>query len=125
MNVKEPPLLQEHCIYDLCALHDMASGNDGFIISLVKIFLETIPPNSKEMVEAAQKGNWDMVSKLAHKLKSTIDMMRMETIKQEIRTIEWDAKNHVNKESLLKLVTIVDKTIMIAASQLREEFDLP
>src|SRR4051812_5312515 len=110
--------------YDLAALHEMSGGNQEFILSLIRIFLDTIPPNSKEMLQCSKDGNWDMVSKLAHKLKSTIDMMRMESIKQDIRVIEMDARNQVNKELIVALVKKVDLIITATARQLRNEFQL-
>ncbi|WP_207492563.1 Hpt domain-containing protein [Aridibaculum aurantiacum] len=111
-------------LYDLGALHDMSGGNKEFILSLVKIYLDTIPANSAEMVHACMGGNWDMVSKLAHKLKSTIDMMRMTTITQDIRTIELDAKNQVNKEILPNLVNKVDEVLNAVAADLKQVFSL-
>ena len=111
-------------LYHLGALQDISAGNHDFTISLVKIFLETIPANSAEMVQACKDGNWIMVSKLAHKLKSTIDMMRIKSIAQDIRTLELDGKSNVNKDALPALVKKVDEVINEASAQLKEEFDL-
>ena len=111
-------------LYDLGALKDISSGNHEFTISLVKIFLDTIPANSAEMVQASADGNWIMVSKLAHKLKSTIDMMRIKSIAQDIRILELDGKSNVSKDNLPALARKVNVVILKASNQLREEFDL-
>jgi HPt (histidine-containing phosphotransfer) domain-containing protein len=117
-----PP--QQAYTYDLTLLHDMAGNNQEFVISLIQIFLDTIPVNSLEMEQACSEGRWDMVSKLAHKLKSTVDMMRISSIVQDIRTIELDAKNQVNKEMVTRLVYKVNEIIQLTAVQLKEEFNL-
>jgi CheY-like chemotaxis protein len=109
-------------LYDLKVVEEIASGNKDFILSLVNIFLETIPQNSTEMLEAGERGEWDRVSKLAHKLKSTIDTLDITTIKTDIRTIELDAKKQLNVEAIKKLIFKVNKIIHTTAEQLRSQF---
>ncbi len=111
-------------LYDMAQLEEIAAGNQDFIISLANIFLQTIPDNSIDMVGAANAGNWDMTSKLAHKLKSTIDSMNMLSIKTDIRTIELDAKNKKNIESIPTLVNKVNKVIQKVALQLRADYNI-
>lgn len=111
-------------LYDMAQLEEIAAGNQDFIISLANIFLQTIPENSNDMVASAKSGNWDMTSKLAHKLKSTIDSMNMLSIKTDIRTIELDAKNKKNIESLPTLVEKVNRVIQQVALQLRADYNL-
>ena len=110
--------------YDLAAIYEMASGNNEFVLTLVNIFLDTIPANSRELLRASEVGDWDTVSKLAHKLKSTVDMMRMTQIQQDIRTLELDAKNHVNKEYLPVLAKKVNDVISASSKQLAIDFNL-
>lgn len=111
-------------LYDFKLLEEIAAGNTDFLISLAKIYLDTIPENSKEMVAAAKSGNWDMVSKLAHKLKSTVDSLSIVSVSQNIRTLEMDAKNKVNTEALTRMTVKVDNILQMVAVQLKEEFDL-
>ena len=119
----EQPIIAEK-LYDMAQLEAMASGSQEFLISLSKIFLQTIPPNSSDMVQYAKSGNWDMTSKLAHKLKSTIDGMNINSIKTIIRTIELDAKNKKNTDTLYSLTFKVDKVIQTVAEQLKQAYDL-
>lgn len=111
-------------LYDLSTVRQLSAGNVDFTRTLIRIFLDTIPANSSEMVNACKQGDWTLVSKLAHKLKSTVDMMRMARIVQDIRTIELDAKSHLNYDYLPLLIEKVDATIQAAAVQLRQEFDM-
>ena len=93
-------------LYDMAQLEAIAAGSKEFLVTLAKIFLQTIPANSSEMVLCAKSGNWDMTSKLAHKLKSTIDSMNMYSIKTIIRTIELDAKNKKNETVPVKVIAL-------------------
>jgi hypothetical protein len=114
----------EEKLYDFDQLQEIAGGNRDFLASLAKIYLDTIPTNSAEMVAATQTGDWDKVSKLAHKLKSTVDSMNMSTITTAIRSLEIDAKNKVNTQGLKSLAVKVDGIIQTVAEQLKEEFAL-
>jgi CheY-like chemotaxis protein len=111
-------------LYDLKQVEELAAGNKDFVATLINIFLETIPQNSAELVEACNAKSWDKVSKLAHKLKSTVDTLDMVSIKTDIRTIELDAKKEINLDNIRRLVVTVNKIIQATAQQLKEEFSL-
>lgn len=111
-------------LYNFDLLEELASGNKEFLVALAQIFLDTIPSTSHQLVEASKKGDWLQVSKLAHKLKSTIDTMNMEKIKYDIRTIEEDAKTKINLDLLSRLVVKVDEVIKSVAIMVKAEFNL-
>lgn len=111
-------------LYDLKQLEEIAEGNKDFLTALAKIYLDTIPAASTEMVEATKAGEWDKASKLAHKLKSTIDSLNMHLVVKDIRSIEIDAKNKVNTEVIKALALKVDKVIKKVAGQIKADFSL-
>lgn len=111
-------------LYSLQQLEEIAAGSKDFLVSLAGIYINSIPANSKELVKASEAGDWHQVSKLAHKMKSTIDSMDITSIRRDIRTIEADAKSKINTEAIKKLALKVDKVVNLVASQLKEEFDL-
>lgn len=109
-------------LYDLKQMEEIAVGNPEFLAALAKIYLDTIPMTSDEMLKATQSGEWDKASKLAHKLKSTIDSLNIYSIKSEIRSIEMDGKNKVNTEYLKKVALKVDEVIKDVAEQIKMDF---
>ncbi len=121
-NFELPPASEK--LYDLALVDDLAQGNADFIKSLVEIFIDTIPPTSKEMVEACELKNWEQTGKLAHKLKSTIDTMQIISAKDDIRTIEMNGKNAQQTDTLLYLTKRIDAIIQRTTEQLKEEFSL-
>ena len=123
-TVSEPVKAENELLYDMNLLNELSHSNQDFILSLVKIFISTIPKNSSEMVEAAELKNWDRVSKLAHKLKSTIDTMNMKSIKQDIRSIEINASNKAELASVSNQVQKVHSIIEKTALQLKQQFSL-
>jgi CheY-like chemotaxis protein len=111
-------------LYDLKQLEEIAAGNKDFLTALAQIYLDTIPATSTDMVEATKAGEWDKASKLAHKLKSTVDNLNMHSISKDVRSIEMDAKNKVNTESIKALAVKVDTVIKKVADQLKVQFSL-
>ncbi len=111
-------------LYDLKQLKEILGGNGEYLSSLAGIYLTTIPINSKEMIQATIAEDWLKVSKLAHKIKPTIDSMNIFSISSDIRTLETDAKNQVNTHTLGKIAVKVDTIINTVAQQLRYEFNL-
>lgn len=111
-------------LYDLNRLEEIAGGNRDFLTALAQIYLDTIPATSTEMVAATKAGEWDKASKLAHKLKSTVNSLNMHLITKEVQAIEVDAKNRVNTETIKSLALKVDTVIKKVAGQLKADFSL-
>lgn len=111
-------------LYDLSLVNDLAEGNQDFIKSLVQIFIDTIPANSKEMIAAINNEEWEAAGKLAHKLKSTIDTMQIVSIKEDIRFVELNGKNKTNTNEVAIVAKKIDDVIAEATAQLKLAFDI-
>jgi CheY-like chemotaxis protein/HPt (histidine-containing phosphotransfer) domain-containing protein len=123
MNQNTGPEATEK-LYDLTLVSDLARGNKDFIFNLAKIFIETVPPTAKEMVEACEQKKWEQMGKLAHKLKSTIDTMCINSLKDDIRVIEKNGKEKKEFELSATLVQKADTVIRQVTQQLKTEFGL-
>lgn len=111
-------------LYDLSLVNDLARGNQEFIVNLAKIFIETVPPTAREMVEACNQKKWEQMGKLAHKLKSTIDTMCISSLKDDIRAIEKNGKEQKNIDITISMVEKTDSVIKQVTQQLKTEFSL-
>jgi CheY-like chemotaxis protein len=94
-------------IYDLTMVESISGGDKSFIERMMRLFLETVPHTLSDMSSTADKGDWKMLSKHAHKLKSTIDSMGIKFLKEDIRVIESVGKMGGNPEPLPALVVTV------------------
>ena len=108
-------------LYDLSMVQSVSGGDEGFIRKMVALFIETVPQNMKDLKNAMQQENWDQVGKTAHKLKSTIDSMGIKTIRQEIRTVEANAKTKEALQEIPALVGMIDSVIEECILQLKAE----
>ncbi|HVY75934.1 MAG TPA: response regulator [Puia sp.] len=116
---KKETIADTAMLYDLTLIKNVSGGDPTFIRKMVLLFIDTVPQNVKELVEATTAGNWEQVAKLAHKLKSTVDSMGIKSIHGDIRKVETDAKAQANLNELPGLVNHVESTISRCIVQLR------
>ena len=114
-------MLPVNKLYDLSMVQSVSGGDEGFIKKMVALFIETVPQNMEELVKAVQTENWDQVGKTAHKLKSTVDSMGIKSIRQEIRTVEANAKAKTQIEEIPALVDKIGSVINECIGQLQTE----
>jgi hypothetical protein len=108
-------------LYDLTMVQSVSGGDEGFIKKMVALFIETVPQNMEDLKSALQAENWEQVGKTAHKLKSTIDSMGIKSIRQEIRTVEANAKQMESLTEIPGLVDLIDNVIKECIGQLQAE----
>ena len=108
-------------VYDLTLISSISGGDSGFLRKMILLFNETVPQNVKELVDATHNANWEQVSKMAHKLKSTVDSMGIKSIREDIRAVEANARNLENLQAVPALVSRVDDVIRVCISQLAQE----
>jgi CheY-like chemotaxis protein len=111
-------------MYDLNMVEMVSGGDHSFILKMLRLFLETVPDTLRDLHSSAEKHNWLEVSKLAHKLKSTIDSMGITELKQDIRVIETNARNGAHPEKLPGLVNGVIKAMERVMIQVRKDHSL-
>ena len=113
----------EQLLYDLTMIQSVSGGDDAFIKKMISLFIQTVPQNVQELVDATANGNWEHVAKMAHKLKSTIDSMGIRSIHDVIRTVEMHAKNRDQLECIPGLVQQVESVVSTCISQLHLELE--
>jgi HPt (histidine-containing phosphotransfer) domain-containing protein len=83
-----------------------------------------MPPSVVQLQNELQGQNWDSLSKLAHKMKSTIDSMGINSLKDVIRTIEANGKHKNDLDSLPAHVKQVSDVLEQCVVQLKQDFSL-
>jgi hypothetical protein len=57
-------------------------------------FLESMPGNINEITQSAASGNWEQVAKIVHKIKPTITLMGIHSLKDKVVTC-WNKKRRI------------------------------
>ena len=110
-------------LYDLTMIRSVSGGDEAFIKKMILLFIETVPQNVQELVDATASKNWEQVAKMAHKLKSTIDSMGIRSLHSPIRSVEQQAKNGEHPEQMPEMVRQVESVVSVCIEQLRVEVD--
>ncbi|MDX5346508.1 MAG: Hpt domain-containing protein [Hymenobacteraceae bacterium] len=111
-------------LYDLTLLEKMSRGNQQFMLRMLILFMETVPPSVQQMQESFRLAEWQELSKQAHKLKSTLDTMGIASLKEPIRKIENDAKNMDNPVHLQAELQQLDQVVKKVLTQIDEQINL-
>lgn len=113
-------------LYNLKHIFEMANGNRSFVDKTTGIFLEYTPGVLAELETGFQTADWNRVSEAAHKLKPTIDLMYIDSLREVIRSIEENGKQAQqleNMEADIQMVVHTMRQVMVqlAANRLSEE----
>jgi len=107
-------------LYDLSGLKEIHQNDETFIRIIKDAFINHTPADATKMLNACSAGDWTQVGFLAHKLKSSIDILKIASIKDDIRTIEMNARQKKQLTSLPELVQKVNIVIAMTAKQMNE-----
>ncbi|MBM3434735.1 MAG: Hpt domain-containing protein [Bacteroidetes bacterium] len=111
-------------LFDLTNLNEMLGGDQKAIFQMIKIFLQATPESLSELNKCYQKDDSDGVSKLAHKLKSSVDIFCINDIKQDIRRLENNTRDNINKDEIPDLVEKINAILNRAIEQVKEEREI-
>jgi HPt (histidine-containing phosphotransfer) domain-containing protein len=108
-------------LFDLTNLNEMLGGDKKAILQMVKIFLQATPDSLNELNKCYQKNDLQGVSKLAHKLRSSVDIFSVTDIKQDIRRLESITRDNVNLDEVPTLVDNINNILDKTLAQVEEE----
>lgn len=94
-------------LFDLSYLNQVFQGNKMMINNIIRLFMEQVPEYIKEMEMCVQRDDLLGLHPLAHKAKSSVSMLRLKSMEENILTIEKHSKEHRELESLPDLVVQV------------------
>ncbi|WP_242919104.1 PAS domain-containing hybrid sensor histidine kinase/response regulator [Pontibacter liquoris] len=105
------PATPEAPLYDLELLHKMSRGNEAFIQKATQLFIETVPQTVAEMQQKSLREDWPGVSAAAHKLKASIDTLRITSLREVVRDIEQEARDGENQPKIQANIDLVAAVI--------------
>jgi len=109
----------EEKLYSLDQLEALASGDQAFVDKMVDMFIHMAPESVDRMINALADHNLEDLGAAAHKLKPSIDMMGIVSLKQKIRDLEQWGKNRTNVDMIPGLLDEVINTLNDVVQQLR------
>lgn len=111
-------------LYDLTMVKQIGKGNPDFIGKMVGLFLDQLPSDISKLKEYSNRDEWEALSKLAHRMKPSIEGMGIHSLKTIIRELETRSRNNetIRDTEMKKLVAFTCETMEKVLVQLRIEF---
>jgi CheY-like chemotaxis protein len=115
-------------LYSLAHIQALSRGNMAFIQRMVGLFEQHIPQQIQQLQQNLQDGNWLKVGETAHNLKTSIDLMLVLSLQEDIRFIEIQARHKTHLEQVPAAVskvigTLTEVLAQIRAARMRESQD--
>lgn len=104
-------------LYDLSMVDSIGKDDPEFVKNILTIFIDTMPANADSLAKAGNEHNYESISKIAHKMKSSIDLLGVNSLKYTIRKLENVV---VGDNEYMPLIENVKSTIGEVVIQLKE-----
>ena len=75
-------------LYDLSALEEVTGGDQDFMNNMINLFITSAPEDLGLMQDALEKGEYATVSKIAHKMKPSVNYMCVPAMFDKVKEIE-------------------------------------
>ena len=95
--------------YSFVRLSEYVGDDKNQIAQMISLFLDTIPDDVNKIEEYGDKGNWQKVNKIAHRIKPSFEVFEMEEILTDIREIERLAHDNDKDGELIHLIKVLVK----------------
>ena len=103
-------------LYDLTQLEQISRGNDAFVKKMVSIFINQTQDSLATIENNIEENNLENISRIAHKIKPSIDQMGIILLKNDIRALEsYKMEKGSSREfiQLARRVSNVLKTVLL------------
>jgi PAS domain S-box-containing protein len=123
-ELNTPVTGSEEKLYDLNMVKTISGGDESFVKRMVQLFVDTVPPSLTDLQKETAQQNWLQVSKLAHKMKATIDSMGITQIQEVVRKIETNGKKGEELDKIPEQVQEVITVLEACMNQLKRDFGI-
>ena len=103
---------------DLTYLENMSGGDKDLMKEMIQIFKEQVPEFVDDMRKSLQNSDLKNLAAVAHKAKSTISIIGLVQLIDDLKEFEKDVANNVNKETYILFIDNFEKTCKQAIIQL-------
>ena len=111
-------------IYNLTKIHEMADGDEDFIVSVITVFLEEVPGDLEQLETALAQKDHEKAYQLAHKIKPNVDLLGMDQTRNAALEIETLGKQGDNIEQMQAIFPMLKKDIQQVVGELKTDFQI-
>jgi len=105
---------------NLSYINDMAGGNNEIVFEMIDVFIDQVPEFLEEMNACYEKKDWYNLGLIAHKAKSSVAILGMESQAKELKHLEILAKDGAETEQYLDIIKGFENDCQIAIKELNQ-----
>ena len=95
---------QDGQLYNLATIESIGGGSREFMRDMMQLFIETMPKLANDMLRALEEQDWATVKNVAHQVKPTMELMGINSLRDDVVVIEKNAKTMVDLDIIPALV---------------------
>ncbi|MCM5663714.1 Hpt domain-containing protein [Galbibacter mesophilus] len=103
--------------YDLSKLNELSGGDEEFNTSVIETFLLETPEDLSNLKNAVSNQEFTHIYQFAHKIKPNADLLGIDSVRDEMLTIEGHARGDQDMDAIKNLLDSAEK-------ELQESFKL-
>jgi len=107
--------------YNLDYLQQVFQGNDAMVHRILDSFEEQVPDYLAEMESRWKDGDWRNLHPLAHKARSSVSMLGMESLLEDILKIEQTSRNGRSEGDIGTRLESARNTLELVLDALRRD----
>jgi len=111
-------------LYDLTYLKENISDDEDVIRDLIRIFLENTPQDLSNLNKAYEENDLEQVALTAHKMKSSLDVLKVDQLHNVIRRIDKPFKTEELKDELPEIMNRINSILEKVIKQLSDDFSV-
>lgn len=109
-------------LYSEAQLMGMGKYQPAFIEKMIGLFLQTMPEDIEILQETARIKDWKKVERTAHRIKSAIRSMGIQSAIQAIRYIEEAAQKNPPPDDIVYKIEWVTKAMKLVMDQIKTDY---
>lgn len=111
-------------IYSLETVNEFADGDETFVKQVLTVFVNDTPTAIEKMNEAFQAQDWKHLREVAHKYKSHVSMLMINSAIETVKKIEKCADEKTNLADVPVLINELNGKCLSAIKAIEKDFDL-
>jgi len=82
---------------DLTYLRNISAGDNNLIKEMLEVFIEQVPEFTKNLEEAIKNKDIKVIAAIAHKAKSSAQIVGLNGLAESLKNLEHDALNNLKQ----------------------------
>jgi PAS domain S-box-containing protein len=119
--IQEPDHSNADQLYNLSYLAGIAKNDVPFIKSIIEVFVTQTPALVKEMQDAFTGNDFDRIRKNAHRLKPSLHTLGIDSLKEDIQTLECFESATTSTVEVEQLLVKLDTTVQAVIEKLQQD----